>query len=407
MKVQQSSYFNIAALKLQRGLSRWGNNVISLAFGYFGARLINELSVPDANMFDALIGMFGPRVRPANWLSIVSLLVVVAILVLRPLLARHYAKQQYDHVIADLLQNQRSPDIAHFAAVTVGSCLSLQLCPNMSRGWVMAQVKLQHDTTQFSLPPNLRSVFEIYYRDNFDAKRFFDDQPKLMLTQNPKAFTDSPTLILKTCETRWSHVQFYKDNIATSAAERQSAIRALMQDNIVTFAHSLSLHLIVETSDHKTLITQRTEKGDYYPAIWSCSLEEQASLEDIEVGDGVAIENWAKRALLEELGLGADTYNPNNIRLMAVFLESDILNISVCGHVRLDIDERVLDSRLQGVLRPDYEFTQWCFLNSSELLSEMRQPKRPYHPTARYRMLMAYIRQKGEPSVARDIQQWR
>lgn len=404
MTLKLPSTLDIAIIRLQEILTKYGNGAISLAIGYLGGRMVNELSVPDASMLDALTGMFGPKVRPANWLSVIALLVVIGVLILRPILAHHYAKRQYDKLFAELLRKQRSPDIAQYAALTLGSCLSLQLCPEIHRGWTASTVKLQHDTTEFSLPPNLKPVFQTYYQDNYDAKRFFDDQPKLMLVQNPKAFTDSPTLLLKTCETRWSHVQFYKDNIATSASARQAAIHQLMDSDSVTFAHSLSLHMIVETSDHKTLITQRTEKGDYYPRTWTCSLEEQASIEDIEPESAGAIGRWTRRALLEELGLGADTYNPNNIRVMSVFLESDILNISLCAHVRLDINERELEARLRGVPRQDYEFTHWRFLKRNELRQQMMEPSRQYHPTARYRMLMALIRQSDEPTVARDIQ---
>ena len=93
-------------------------------------------------------------------------------------------------------------------------------------------------------------------------------------------------------------------------------------------------------------------------------------------------------------------YNKDNLRVLTVFLESDILAVSLCAHVVVDLSSKELDRVLDSLPRTDYEFSEWDFLSHEELLDELIHPKRQYHPTSRYRMFMALIRRFGEPRLA-------
>ena len=195
--------------------------------------------------------------------------------------------------------------------------------------------------------------------------------------------------------------------MAVLTSKRDELIRKVFDELSILFPHSLCMHVIVVTEDDKVLITKRSPKVIYFPGTWSCSIEEQLAPQDLQESPNRIVLKWFKRLLQEELGLGSETYNENNLRILSVFLESDILSISICAHVVLDISSNELNQILKSLPRTDYEFTEWTFLTHKELLKELFQPTRPYHPTSGYRMLMALIKRYGEPRVAAEFFQGR
>jgi isopentenyldiphosphate isomerase len=158
--------------------------------------------------------------------------------------------------------------------------------------------------------------------------------------------------------------------------------------------------MIVVTQDDKVLLTKRSKKVEFYPETWSCSVEEQLSTDDFLPTEQSPIMNWARRCLKEELGLGGEEYDVSNLRVLSVFLESDVLGVDLCAHAVLNIHSSELNKILQALPRTDYEFTEWTFASHEELMGELFQPRREYHPTSGYRILMGLLRRYGEPKVA-------
>jgi len=111
--------------------------------------------------------------------------------------------------------------------------------------------------------------------------------------------------------------------------------------------------------------------------------------------------------LFEELGLGSDAYRVDDLRVLSIFLESDVLSISLCAYAGLNLDYAKLDQIIRGLPRTDYEITEWAFLEFRpvELLTEMISPTRPYHPTSGYRMLMALLKHFGVEELKRTMPQ--
>lgn len=373
--------------------------LITLASGFLLGRVTNEMSVPKVGILDVLQGTFSIAERPTNVLSWLSVILLVIVPVGYRILARQHKKQRYDKLFALLVRRHRARAIAPYNALAWDEALSLQTCPELHRGWPMSEIRLSHDTTRFSLPEEYRQAYIDYFEKYKQEKRFFDDGVKLMITRNPTSFSDSPTLILHTQETLYSQIQFYRDNVVTIASKRDTLIRAAVEGPI-HFPHSLCMHMIVVTRDDKVLITKRSGKVSYHPNTWSCSVEEQFSTKDLQSGESLALLKCAERLLFEELGLTSEEYDEANLRTLSLFLESDILGVSLCAHAVLKIDSSELGKVLLGLPRTDYEFTEWAFLSHEELLNELFRPSRPYHPTSGYRMLMALIRRFGEPIVA-------
>lgn len=336
--------------------------------------------------------------RPTNLLTWLSVLILIVIPTINRVLSRLHKRRRYEIIFAELTQRYKAPSIAPFKAIGWNGNLTLQSCPILHRGWLITEVQIRHSTTRYSIPQEYKQAYQEYLEKYFAEKRFFDDTVKIMLIRNPIAFSDSPTLILETQESLYSQIQFYRENVAVLTSKRDVYIRKAIEELCIDFPHSLCMHAIIVTQDDKVLLTKRAPKVAYFPGTWSCSVEEQLSLQDVQ--EEKPVQKWLERLLKEELGLGTEMYNKDNLRVLSVFLESDILAVSLCAHVVLDLSSKELNVILESLPRTDYEFSEWDFLSYEELLNELFHPNRVYHPTSRYRMLLALIRRFGEPRLA-------
>jgi isopentenyldiphosphate isomerase len=394
------SNYNRFIFWIYKGLDKIQNQLIALLSGFLLGRITNEMSLSYTNWIDVLKGLFSITYRPTNFFTWLSLVLLVIIPLLNRYLEKLHRKHKYDRIFAFLVRRHIDSSLAIFNTIGWNSTISLQVCPDLHRGWKACDIQFDHNTMLFSLPKEYEQAYQEYLKKYYQEKRFFDDGVKIMLKSNPSSFSDTPTLILNTQETLFSHIQFYRDNVAILASKRNELIYEVFNDLKISFPHSLCMHAIVVTSDDRVLITKRSPKVIYFPGTWSCSIEEQLALQDFQGGSNKVVLNWFKRLLKEELGLGDETYNESNLRILSVFLESEILSISICGHVVLNLSSTELDQILKSLPRTDYEFTEWAFLTHKQLIQELFQPSRLYHPTSGYRMLMALIKRYGEPKVA-------
>jgi pyrimidine deaminase RibD-like protein/isopentenyldiphosphate isomerase len=316
----------------------------------------------------------------------------------------HHYQRSADHPASfiRLIQEVKNLTITPYPGLGYGDVLSLQDCPNLREGWAISQVQLDHsDVTPFGLPREHEQPYQQYFEEEYNRQRFVDDGEKFMVAQNPIAFSDSPTLSLETRLTRYSQVQFYCDRVAKVSSQRDALIRDLINQSLRThFAHALCLHLVVVTADSRILLTKRSPKVKYHPGTWSCSIEENLNRADLKDGPSATVCNLGKRALFEELGLDDSKYHIGNFRILSVFLESDILNISLCGYVELRLDSSAVGDMLQDLPRTDKEFTEWSFIDfeRSQLLREIFRPTHTYHPTSGYRLLLTLLKQFGVPT---------
>ncbi len=319
----------------------------------------------------------------------------------RRFIKSHRGGENNSFEFAHLLMRHRNRRISSFTEFGFQDELSLQDCPRFRDGWAAAEVMVELNNRPFRIPAHYSRSFKTYFRENYEKKRFGNDGKKFMLTKNPTAFSDGTSLKLHVMPTSYSVAQYYMDSVATV----ESACSPLIEDVVrgtlqANFAHSLSLHMIIVTSDRKLLLTKRSKKLSWHAGCWQVSLAEQIKEGDFDDGPDRVLLRWCRRLLEEEAGLGEEACTDDNLRILSIFLESDILNISICTHAEIRLDSKTLSKVLKSLPRTDYEFSDIAFLdlNRTELLSEAFRPARQYHPAAGYNLLWCFRKNYGTPT---------
>jgi len=394
------------ALVVYRFTSKYGPVLLALASGVLIERICNELSAGDVKWNNLLPRIFSIRERPTNLVSIIAVILMVLVPVALYISRKMYTGRRYDIVFAKLLEKLQDSAFCRYNTICLQQALTLQNCPLLDAGWRMSDIKINHHKTMFSMPKDIQLEYASYFKAHAKEERFIHDENKVMLIKNPTAFSDAMSLTLETRETKYSVAKFYWNRVASNSHKRDEYVETAINQGIIAFAHILCLHLVVVTSDNKVLLTKRSAKVGFYPGKWSCSIEEQMQPQDMSPGNRDAVLRWGRRALKEELGLDNDdeliTYRDEELKILSVFIEGEGMGVSLCGYVKLDIDKVTLDALIRNYPRGDYEFTEWTFVNFSELLDETFIPEKfHYHPTSRYRMLMALLHNYGETRVAR------
>src|SRR5207244_4916826 len=106
------------------------------------------------------------------------------------------------------------------------------------------------------------------------------------------------------------------------------------------FPSILCLHMVIITQDERVIVVRRAPTLHYYPRKYAATVEEQLhprrDLQPMGTEQSIAVEVWVRRALREELSLTGDHHvAPEEARILSVFLEHTIMNLSLCALVRI------------------------------------------------------------------------
>ena len=109
---------------------------------------------------------------------------------------------------------------------------------------------------------------------------------------------------------------------------------------------------------------------------------------------------WIQRTLKEELGIEESSgfYNIDDARFVALNLEGDMPNLTLCCILSLNVKSTELLNKLRVNERIDYEFHEVGFIDIDEIPNELlgiTQNFYPYHPSSHIRMAYAYIFRKS------------
>ncbi len=316
---------------------------------------------------------------------------------------RHPAQAPHDIQGYLKVQAQFVPSgMAHLfqSAVAWGPCCTLQMAPFLREGWTLDQIRIEKHSARFHFPENKKAAYAAYRKR--ESRRLRPDRPKYALRNRPFALTDAPDLDLSVSTCVFSQVQFCRDCIAPITSDRDHFVMQARK-TAVEFPHAFCLHMIIVTADSRLLLAKRSDKLVYNPGVWSLSVEEQMSEEDLQEPPSQVMKAWVHRLLWEEIGLSHEDIKDTDVRVLSVFVEADVLNCSMAAVAYLPMSSKDLEALLRTGGRPDPEIEEFLFISEDQLLNELRDPTRPYHTTAQYRMLLFLASRSSFPAVVRSI----
>lgn len=336
-----------------------------------------------------------PRLGLSWW--IVGILTIPVLL--QWALTRYARKRDYALALAKAYESRIDPYYQHLSRgrIAWGSQICLVTCPDLPRGWPIADVGLDAPTFHLETPPATRAerdaLIDSLKADPKTRDRVKKDNPeKLSLARVPTVYSDSPGIRLALQTTTYYDVLYTKEVVAARPVDSMRYLKAAVRSRLVTFPHSLCLHLAVVTRDHYLLVTRRSQDVEWFPGAWSCSIEEQAKREDLAAGTAL---RWGTRALEEELAVTSKQFEPMNFRVFALFLEAPVLNIAVAAVAQLGITRAELQGILERKPRTDYEFDKWVFFDWNRVIRELKAPSRAFHPSSGLRMFYAALQEFG------------
>lgn len=375
------------------GLARWASGGLAVVSAFVLGVWVNAVSDPQlGGLADAVGRIYDIKHRPLSWIAVLATALLVVVPLVRFGLYRVVGTAGQALTRFDALAERAvDPELRRFAGgrLAWGSQLVLQSCPRITEGWRPEEVRVIVDPTEYRWP-------SLRYRDAYvawldGAEDFVHRGPvKYRLMANPASFLDDPGLELRIQPNRFAEAVFVHRELSRRPADRLGHVQRVLDGDVV-LPQALVLHLTVATRDGFVLLTQRSHKVVYHPRTWSYSIEEQLSTEDLAYDESSVIACWVARALGEELGVRRAEATGGDVRILAVFLEADILNVAIAALVTLDLDRERLDGTIRGWPRKDYEFGDWDFIAWSDLASHLVRPDRRLHPSSGLRMFLAGI----------------
>lgn len=361
---------------------------------------------------DALSLVFDASARPIAVLNWVAVVVLVLALALPPVARWMVSRASKDEELVDLLHSARIPYLENAGVLSIDGAATVVRSPTIHEGWRLQQgdIDFRHDDTEWrpQVPAEARNRFHEELRD--DGRT--ENGTMIMLTNSPTGGTDVPVLRLQARNVQFFDLRLYWERLFDPSTTAEM-VNDVIERHVVSFPHPLTLQAVVVTSDRHVLLTQRSRKVYWYPGAWSCSLEEGMTTSDIAEGNvGVgSIERLVVRAMREELGLEDRVdFFADNARILSVFVEAtpSVISLQLCAVIRLDMTSKELLSRLRDASgREDDELRDWRIAPSNDLLPYLTAANSAdiaFHPTARYRMLMYLLHERGHKHLRSDLQ---
>ena len=188
---------------------------------------------------------------------------------------------------------------------------------------------------------------------------------------------------------------------------RERLAKQLAQPGSYSVAGIAVVHVIVITADDRLVLCQRSPHAGYHPLCWSISYEEQINQQDTAFGNA-ALSMAAVRGFQEEFSCDR-IVAPDNACTLGVFLEYGILNIGFCVHIESPIpfDELYTNWNSQAkdtwenvdVMGVPFTLRNVARLLQSPHLEEIDGRIGNFHPTSKYRLLLAALHRFGSDAV--------
>lgn len=311
--------------------------------------------------------------------------------------------QQYFPPVADLYVAEAVARSGANALV-VDDCLELERAHPIARGWSPSNIHIQMRGTFRTLDDRFREL-----RDNWRSEHPDEESHSKMSMHDFRVSAMDGRVRISVEETEWAEVQPIHSALRSPNG---NILYAQLFPCIADLAscpipNIMVVHGVIETGDNMLVLTQRGKMASYSPGHWSASFEEQVEPSDLEQG-GAVFHIAAARGIDEEFSFtGIDTYR--DCRVLSLCMDLGILNPAAVAYVKLPCSSTELAEAFRRVpnARNEFEPESVHFVRfepdplSRLVLSENCDLGNGYtgtawHPTSRYRLLLAMMHRFGE-----------
>ena len=278
--------------------------------------------------------------------------------------------------------------------IELDGVVELLRCPDYKHGWSAVEISTAYSPDSWCLPSGLSHLREEWDRHHPNER----SDPKVALREIH--VNEDHTLFCRLQATAWREVRplhmgpkFDEDSLVRSKSDGYE----MLLPNIGV------VHVIASTSDGWILAFRRSDLAHYHPGTWSATYEE--GLAPIDLGDAV-FQRAALRGLTEEIAARALTVPLEAFRVVSVVLERPLGNPAVVVRANLPFPLAELSAE-----RPSDELDATSLISIPIDRTRLRDilaaptlalasPAGIWHPTARYRLLVAMAHFFGEDAAA-------
>lgn len=279
--------------------------------------------------------------------------------------------------------------------IEIDGAVEILRCRNVSQGWSSAEIRVEYNPVNWQLPSEFQHLCDTWEQRNPNQR----SDPKVAL--RGIHLNQDHTLTCRLQATTWRDVRPLHEapSLADDALVRTTASGCeMLLPNIGV------VHVIASTLDGWLLAFRRSASSHYHPGDWSATYEEGLAPEDL-VGSTV-FQQAAMRGLVEEIAPDLGTMPLESFKVISIVMERPLGNPAVVVMVELPISRSELPIR-----RPTDELDAEAFVSIpidqiyiSKIFSTPDLSLAPFegrwHPTARYRLLMAMAHYFGEDVAA-------
>lgn len=398
----------------EKVLEYWGIYLVSVVMNYLGDRdVLNGSQTFWQKMTDL-----------SNSAVFILLILTVLMIVYYVLLAisGYYTRKQEPVAAFTQLMREHSDEFAHpkiSGGLVWGEDRTLWTAPNIVLGMKSENVRVTYfDPIPFEFVDNELKAEHMAF-DNSESfqktKELGNDLPRYMLTRYGANFNkENPILTLQLKQTSWSYCQFVWHRYQGQENERQKQCEwreKIVSEHVgnslrvTNYPNSLCLHLIIETSNGKVLITMVSkEKSNDYPTTKAVSIGEQIELADfVDQHDFQKdfVKIWTQRAVCEEFGLSNsqfdEVFDEKSLRVLSLDLEMDIYNFALVCTIRMRHTCEQFKKIVNGTIEQKEisDIGELALSDIPGILLNHPANKNEYHPSSYMRLLMFYLYKNG------------
>lgn len=390
----------------------WGVYVVSV--------ILNQLAEPDVingkdSFFDRMITLSNASILMLYIFTALVIILASTYLVIKPIVIRRRPQPVFTRMMRHYSDEVLYPEIS--GGVSWGSNKTVALPHSIVEGWKPQDIFIDdYDSIEYTFDDTLKEKHKAFTESpEFQSVKKAGNDLRRFMLNGYKSNTDAknPRFVLKVKSTHWNQTSFVWNEARNNPQWKKEQIQHQLKSKADLLPNSLCLHLILETSDRKVLITTISRsKANDYAETKAVTIGEQVDGSDFlkpndVVGDFIS--PWVQRAIMEEFGLTEDLYRElfdiGSTRVLGLTLEGDIINYSLPTIIRMKVTgEQFLEYVNSTIDQKEISSIKCVSLDEiPDILFDINNNRAEWHPSSYLRLLLYYLHRRGYEKTCKQF----